>query len=260
VRRSWIARALAGGGARTHFGPMRTPPPVHQPEDRGETGYQSTLLDRHGPDVMLRVRAAAIGGAAVVGSLPVFMGAMAIKDVHGLKNLGSALVLALLTGWFVWRMTLGTADAAGALTRAATLPSGNSTPYEEQFSYQESLAIRGDVAGALASYEAVIAERPGAAAPRLRAAELYATQGADPRRAAELFREVRDLPGLPLREAVYASSRLVDLYDGPLAEPGRALVELRRIVERYPGTPTAVHAREAIPRLKARLASDQSGG
>jgi hypothetical protein len=143
------------------------------------------------------------------------------------------------------------------MTRAFTMPSGKTTPYEEQFSYQEAMAARGDVAGALESYEAVIAERPGQVAPRLRAAELYALRGGNPARAAELFREVRDLRGVEARHAVYASSRLVDLYDGPLDEPGRALVELRRIIERHPRAPIAHHAREALPRLKSRLAAAQ---
>ena len=67
---------------------------------------------------------------------------------------------------------LASSNAAGAVARAYTMPSGTSTPYGEQFSYQDALAARGDVAGALESFEAVIAERPGVAAPRLKAAEL----------------------------------------------------------------------------------------
>ena len=95
-------------------------------------------------------------------------------------------------------------------------------------------------------------------APRLKAAEHYATRNRDPRRAAELFREVRAIPGCSIRDAVYASTRLVDLYDGPLDEPGRALVELRRIIEQYPDTPMAKHARAALPSLKARLQSSDT--
>ena len=60
------------------------------------------------------------------------------------------------------------------------------------------------------------------------------------------------------RDAIYSSSRLVDLYDGPLAEPGRAVVELRRIIEQYPGSDMARHARKALPALKARLESQRA--
>ena len=147
------------------------------------------------------------------------------------------------------KMSLG----AGAVAKSFTLPSGNSTPYEQTFSYQEAMIMRGDVAGALESYEAIIAEQPGVVAPRQRAAEHYARGNRNPHRAAELFREIRGIPGVPTRDAVYASSRLVDLYDGPLADPGRALVELRRIIDQYPGTALAEHARNALPALKERM-------
>lgn len=103
----------------------------------------------------------------------------------------------------------------------------------------------------------MIAERPTAIAPRTRAAEHYAREGRDPARAAELFRQVRALPDASSRDVLYASSRLVDLYDGPLADPGRALVELRRIIEQYPDSALARHARTALPRLKQRLAAEQ---
>jgi hypothetical protein len=134
------------------------------------------------------------------------------------------------------------------------------TPYEEQFSYQEALAARGDVAAALESYEAVISERPDAVTPRLKAAELYARKGRDPRRAAELLREARALPGVTPRDALYASLRLVDLYEGPLGEMGRALVELRRLVELYPDSEVAFGARSAITRIKAQRAAEQNEG
>ena len=140
------------------------------------------------------------------------------------------------------------------------MPSGASTPYEDQFSYQDALAARGDVAGALESFEAVIAERPGVAAPRLKAAELYARQGGNPQRAAALFREVRDLPGVPRGDALFASSRLVDLYDGPLDDPGRALVELRRIIEVHPNTDLAAGARVALARIKAQRLAEPGEG
>jgi hypothetical protein len=180
-----------------------------------------------------------------------------VKAMSGLPALLVALTSAAICSFALYRLTLGSTNAAGGVMRMATLPSGASTPYQEQFSYQESLAAKGDVAAALASYEAVIAERPNDLAPRLRAAELYAGRGKEPTRAAALYREIRDSTAATTRDALYASSRLVDLYAGPLDEPGRALVELRRIIERFPSSAAAKGAREALPRLKARLAAEQ---
>ena len=235
---------------------MRTPPPVLPPSGSEPSQYKPTWFDRVGPDAGIRLRGGAYAAAAgfiVVAVVMLFAGQ------GGSDVLFTALIGAIIAGGLVfvavYYMSNKFADTAGAVAKAFTLPSGNSTPYEQGFSHQESLAIRGDVAGALESYEAIIAEQPTAIPPRMKAAEHYASGNRDPRRAAQLFREIRDIPGCSVRDAVYASTRLADLYDGPLGEPGRALVELRRIIEQYPDTPMAKHARAALPALKARLQS-----
>lgn len=219
------------------------------------------MFDRHGPDAGLRLKA---GGYALItfALMGVMWYVLAIYrlGLGGWRAGAFTLVAASLSALLTYRLGLASAAGAGSIARYVTMPSGSSTPYEEQFSYQESLAARGDVAGALESYEAVISERHGAVSPRLKAAELYARQGKNPRRAAELLREVRDLPTATSREALYAASRLVDLYGGALDEPGRALVELRRIVELYPNTDVAAGARVAIARIKAERALDSPPG
>jgi tetratricopeptide (TPR) repeat protein len=112
------------------------------------------------------------------------------------------------------------------------------------------LVMQGKLDEAIESYEAVIAEKPDAADARIKAAELYAREKKNPVRAAELFREVQRVPGVSIGDDVYAANRLIDLLNGPLNEPGRALVELRRMIEKYPGSAAASHARDAIAALK----------
>ena len=56
---------------------------------------------------------------------------------------------------------------------------------------------------------------------RIAAADLYATHGQNAKRAAELYREVQRIPKLMSGQDVYVSNKLVDLYLGPLKEPGR---------------------------------------
>jgi hypothetical protein len=216
-------------------------------------------MDRAGPDAGITFRTARY--SIVVFPLALALWGTVITQKLGISGLSAVLLTlvgGLLTALATFYLGLATANAGGAVARAYTMPSGNSTPYEEQFSYQESLAARGDVARALASYEAIIAERPDAVAPRLKAADLYARRGKDPGRAAALFREARGLTTASARDALYASSRLVDLYEGPLNDPGRALVELRRLVELYPGTDVAVGARKAIARIKEQRAQEQA--
>lgn len=236
---------------------MRTPPPV-LPDEKDQPTYRASWFERMGADGPLPLLAASFG--LKVGAIT-FAALFLVTLQGGVPSFGTILAF-LVTGAIVTVVTTymssKLSDGAGAMAQHVIQPSGNSTPYEQTFSYQEAMIMRGDIDGALESYEAIIAEQPTLVAPRLRAAEHYARKNRNPVRAAELLREIRDLPGTPVRDVLYASSRLVDLYDGPLADPGRAVVELRRIIERFPGSDLAKHARTALPALKARLAADQT--
>lgn len=154
----------------------------------------------------------------------------------------------MVAGVVVGAAALGLTTLTGRVWHRV-MQSGRSTPYEEQYSREQALVMQGRIAEALAAYERAIAALPHAVEPRVRAADLYSAQG-DATRAAALLREVQRIPGVDPGRDVYASNRLVDLLLGPLSEPGRALVELRRLVDRYPDTRAAEHARAAIATIK----------
>ncbi|MDB4882928.1 MAG: hypothetical protein JWL95_1694 [Gemmatimonadetes bacterium] len=238
---------------------MRTPPPVLPPRDE-QSELPQSWLQRQGPDGSIALKVIVALGLIFAATLVAGIGAAKIRGLQGGGAIAFALAMATVLTGGAGVFILKLVGAGGVVAQAIIFPTGASSPYEEQFSYQQALAARGDVDGALASYEAVISEQPDVPLPRLRAAELHARAGRDPERAAVLFRSVRDMPAAAPRDALYASNRLVDLYDGPLGDPGRALVELRRIIERYPGSPAAVRARAALPGLKARLAEGLEEG
>jgi hypothetical protein len=105
----------------------------------------------------------------------------------------------------------------------------------------------------------MIAAEPDAIAPRIKAAELYALEKKNHRRAAELFRDALKSPSLRAGEDVYVTNRLVDLLIGPLNDPGRATVELRRLIDTRPGTDAANYARRSLAELKSRMNADDTG-
>ncbi len=142
-------------------------------------------------------------------------------------------------------------ERVGDRARAIYAPTGASTPYTSTFSYQQAMAMKGDVKGALESFEALIAESPADPAPRLAAAELYAGRGGDPKRAAELYREARALPSAQPVHEMTATNALIDLYRGPLADDARAMSELRRLADRYAGTTAGEMARRLLGEMKA---------
>ncbi len=216
--------------------------------------YKQTLFDRLGPDAGSLVRAVIFGVAIFGLTLPVF-GAASSKLEHQLSFGWNALWIvgcSLASGLFACLGSLWIGTATSHVWKRFAVD-GTSTPYTEQYSYQQALVMRGQLDEALESFEAVMAEKPEAVDARIRAAELYARERGNHARAAELFREIQRIPTVTLGEDIYASNRLIDLLTGPLDDPGRALTELRRIVDRYPASPAAAHARDALTALKRRV-------
>jgi hypothetical protein len=214
--------------------------------------YKPTLFDRHGPDAANMLIAGGYGVMTFLIGLGAFnyLFAMCGCAAPGLQKVwafGLALLLGITAG--------GVGFATGGLAAKGWkhfAVDGSTTPYEEQYSHEQSLVMRGQIDEALASFESILAERPDAAKPRIRAAELYVREKGDHARAAQLLAEVQRIPTAKTGDFIYATHRLVDLYTGPLDEPGRAMVELRRLIERLPGSGAAAQARKALTALKDR--------
>ncbi|HEY3113480.1 MAG TPA: tetratricopeptide repeat protein [Gemmatimonadaceae bacterium] len=220
---------------------------------RGEDEYKRTLYDKHGPE------AAQLFQTASSVIIPIVAGGLIGAALAAQKRLSSWLVVLsalagaviLATCWwlFVTRLSRGAGKAFGAFIQ----PSGAGS-YERQYSQQDAMVMRGDVGGALSSYEEIILEVPDDAQPRLRAAELYTKTGLR-ERAEELYRAVQRLPHVAPKDDIFASNRLVDLY---LAWPGhetKGLRELRRLIDTYPETDAAKRARAGLVNLKKHAAS-----
>ena len=210
--------------------------------------YKSTWFDKHGADGALALRTLPY---AVIGFVFAFGSILAVSGFHWWT-----LPVGIIAGLGVGYLPILLGHGAGR-TYQHFMMDGSSTPYAEQYSYQQSLVMRGEIDAALESFEAVIASEPTAVSPRVKAAELYLRERQNHTRSAELFRDIQRIPTISTGEDVFATNRLVDLLIGPLNDPGRALVELRRLVERYPNTPAAENARQALATLKARMNSPQ---
>ena len=218
-------------------------------ESRDE--YKRTLFDKQGPEAAHFLQTVSsliipiVAGAFIGGALAVrrdFSPALIV-----LSALGGSITLALWWWYFVTRISHG----AGRTLSEFIQPSATGS-YERQYSHQDALVMRGDVEGALVSYERIILEAPNDAQPRIRAADLYAKSGLR-ERAELLYRAVQRLPNVASRDDIYTSNRLVDLY---LAWPGyetMGLLELRRLVDTYPETDVAERARAGLVNLKSQL-------
>lgn len=214
--------------------------------------YKRTLFDKFGPDAadLYKIGSWLIvpvtAGAGVGGALA------AREGIVGSGLVLAAIVGAILGGAGAALFVLSVSRGAGAAFGSFIQPSGDNTPYERQFSYEDSLVMRGDIAGALASYERIIAESPAEAQPRLRAAEVCLKSRLN-ENAESFFRSVQRLPRVSAKDDIYASHRLVDLYRTWPGNETKGLRELRRLVDKYPDTDVATRAREGLASLKSQL-------
>jgi len=212
--------------------------------------YKPTLFDRHGPDATDYIRAVVFG--AMVFGLTL---AAIVLAAGGMSWL--LFVASLSAGVAAGSFALLAAKLAGGTWKKFTVD-GSSTPYIEQYSYQQALVMQGKIDEALESFEAIIAAKPDRIDARIRAAELCASKKNDHTRAANLFRDAQRVPAITAGEDVYVSNRLVDLYLGPLGDPPRALAQLRRLIDKYPTSAAAARARDALAALKRELIVDES--
>lgn len=139
-----------------------------------------------------------------------------------------------------------------ALVDSVYSPSGDSTAYTPTFSHIEALEIRGDLDGAADAWAAEVVQAPDHMLTVIRAADFHLRARKDADAAMELFVRARTIgAGTPdLRR--YVQQKIVDLYLDQLRDDGRAMVELRRLIDGFPGTREAEGARVALAELKAR--------
>ena len=217
----------------------------------GRDAYKRSLFDRQGPEAAHFMQTVSslfipvVAGAFIGGALAVKKGFPPALIV--VSTLGGSVVFALWWWYFVTRLSHGAGKVFGEFIQPSATGS-----YERQYSHEDALVMRGDVQGALGSYEKIIAAAPNDVQPRIRAAELCAKSKMR-ERAEGLYRAVQRLPRLSAKDDIYASNRLVDLY---LAWPGhekKGLRELRRLIDTYPETEVAERARAGLVNLKSQL-------
>ena len=122
------------------------------------------------------------------------------------------------------------------------------------YSFCDTLEARGKYADAASAWEAVSIAHPDDPWPLVRSGELYARELGEPALALERFRLARSIPGVKPELERYASQKIIDLLLGPLGDKGRAMVELRMLIDRHPASREAEGAREALRILKAESA------
>jgi len=184
----------------------------------------------------------------------VMAGATVISLLWSVLFQSGTPLLAAFLGW-AFVLLYGAVDGAflhrgASRIGALTLPSGAATPSVNQHSNIEALIARGRLAEAADAYRAVIAADPKDVVACERLGQLALRELKDPQLALFAAREGEKRAPEARRQAGFALLA-ANIYRDDIKDYGRAVVELRRILERYPDVPNAARLRAEIEELKS---------
>jgi tetratricopeptide (TPR) repeat protein len=130
------------------------------------------------------------------------------------------------------------------------LPTGEDTPSVNQHSSIEAMEVRGRYEEAAEAYRAVIDADPRDIVACEKLGQLALRQLKQYDLALFAYREAEQRSTQPRRQLGYAII-IAGIYRDSLKDHGKAVVELRRILERYPDAPNADRLRAELDELKA---------
>jgi hypothetical protein len=187
-----------------------------------------------------------VGAIALLGTLLAAALALATRDRRMLELVGALWAVYGLTVAFLSGVLEPVIDGVFQLMANVGLMRAGGG-----YSAIEALAARGHSQAAVDAY----AERARNPAERveatLRGAALLAGPLAQPESAAVELEGLRS-HRLSSREDFQVGLALVDLYEHRLGDPGRAMAELRRLIDRYPTSRGARRLRSALSALKSQ--------
>lgn len=181
-------------------------------------------------------------------------GATILAGLEALLLMSWTPVYAAMLGWVfvvVYWMVQGSAVGKGGdIAGQILVPSGSSTPSVNQHSNIEAMEARGKYADAAKAYQDVIAAQPADLVACEKLGQLALRQLRDYPLAIFAYREAEKRSDEPARKLGYAMI-VAGIYRDNLKDVGKALVELRRVVSRYPDAPNRARLSAEIDELKA---------
>lgn len=192
---------------------------------------------------------------------PLFGGIMGafVARAMGVNPVVGGLIGMPIGGFAVYRLTMKI--VAGAVKTAEQIynPSGETTPRRPEYSYAQSLVMRGRYEDALAAYELHAIENPDDPEPYFRAARICRDNLERYEDAVTWFRRARADATMTRGQEVLAIQEIIELYMRKLKTPRRAIPELAMMVDRFPETEHADAARRELGELRELLAQEHEG-
>lgn len=192
----------------------------------------------------------ALPGAVLGAALGVFLTAQGVTPLIFFVTIPAFILL-------VYGGSLLISGRAGAAAQTLYNPSGKTTPPKKEYSYAESLVVRGQYEEAADAFELAVAEDPGDPTPYLRIARIYRDHLERHEDAARWFRRAQRESQIHPGHMMLARRELVELYIHHLGEPQKAAPELARLAEEFEGTPEGEWAEEELKAVKEWMRARQ---
>jgi len=199
---------------------------------------------RSGSDTLNFIHDGNLHGIIVAAVGYIFLSAMGLTGLWFWLGLAGMFVLGRTIAWVIMS---GTGNAVGSLQN----PSGDSTAYTQTYSHIEALVVRGALDDAAVEWEHELAKDPENVSLRVRVADFYLRTKQDPATAHTHYLKARSMGKASTDLSRYIQQKLVDLYLGPVKDEGKAMAELRRLIDGFPDSREADNARVALAELKA---------
>lgn len=185
----------------------------------------------------------------------IMAGATLLALVEALLLRSWAPVVAAGLGWafvVVYTLLQHTAlEKGGGAIGSITVPSGSATPSVAQHSNIEAMEVRGEYEKAAKAYREVITSTPDDIVACEKLGQLAMRQLKDYETAVWAYRQAEQRMTEPRRKLGYALI-IAGLFRDNLHDNGKAIVELRKVLERYPNAPNAARLKAELDELKAK--------
>lgn len=216
---------------------------------------KSKVRDRDLQDVGVKTMAlvAAMLGAIMGAALGFFM-----MEQYGLGLWAIPACMAGM-GLMVSTSLLLVVGSASGTAKGLYNPSGSSTPHKKEYSYPESLAMRGLYEDAISAFELVIVgEKSTDPTPFLRIARIYRDDVERYEDAARWFNRALSESDMHRGLQALVRKELVELYRVKLKMPQKAAPTLARLAEDMEGTPDGEWAAQQLRDVKQSMRERES--
>ncbi len=171
-----------------------------------------------------------------------------------------AAVGAPMTGAAIYILSRFFVARVAAAVKSMHVPSGNSTPEKREYSYAASRVAHGHYGDAVAQYRRHCMEHPEDPEPYFQLARVLRDHLDAHEEAIDVLRQSLANADLVGGQELMATQEIIELYIHKLRMPRRAIPELKRLRERFPGTPAAEAAERELTDIQEMLVREQEGG